>query len=331
MDLRTATPSAAEQVVIERARALFASRPAKAMALLDGDKLLYVEYKAPADSDAYFSGFSVGKTVTAMAVGQALCDGKLALDTTATDLIPELKGKALGAARVRDLLRMASGAAEPNPDSSVWTPEEFQRWRSGDLDLLALVTQDRVARAARGFLSAYQPGEHFSYKQTDPFVLGIMVGRATGVTLDQWLQARVLDPMGAARRGIYQRDRQFNGLADSGFRLRFEDWLRLGVWIQRASKEAGCFGDFVRAAMSRQIANDSTPAARKAGGLFDGYGYLTWVDNVVVPNSAWAVGWGGQRIGWDHASNRMLVLFSNREDWMAEVYALARDWFRLGP
>ena len=109
---------------------------------------------------------------------------------------------------------MASGAAEPNPDSSVWTPEEFKGWHTGELNLLALVTQDRVAKAGRSFLSEHKPGEHFSYKQTDPFVLGIMVSRATGVALNQWMQAKVLDPMGAAQPGIYQQDRQQNGLAD---------------------------------------------------------------------------------------------------------------------
>jgi hypothetical protein len=57
-----------------------------------------------------------------------------------------------------------------------------------------------------------------------------------------------------------------------------------------------------------------------------GYGYLTWTDSVDAPNTAWAWGYGGQRIGWSHDNNRMLIAFSNREDWMPDLATLLRDW-----
>jgi len=41
------------------------------------------------------------------------------------------------------------------------------------------------------------------------------------------------------------------------------------------------------------------------------------------------VGYGGQRIGLDLKSDRMIVVFSNVENWMPEVYELGRDWMRL--
>lgn len=328
--LRTRAPTPAEQAVVERARALLASRPAKALALLDGDAVVYAETNAPADMDSLFFGFSMGKTVTAMAVGQAICAGKLTLETRAEELVPELRGKALGKATVRDLLRMASGAADPNPDTTVWTPEQFREWGRGNLNLVDLVTEDRVAKAARGVSSDYKPGEMFSYKSTDPLLLGIMVSRSTGTPWSQWIQQQILNPMGAAKPGLYVQDRQQNGLADSGLRMRLEDWMRFAVWVKRSSREQGCFGDFVRAALSTQISNGSSPATRKMGKLFAGYGYFTWTENSIVPNTAWASGWGGQRIGWsaDPANPRMLITFSNAENWMPEVYELARDWMR---
>ncbi len=324
--LRNRTPTVAEQALIQRAPALVANRPAKAFALMDGDSVLYTGFNAPADADSVFFGFSMGKTVTAMAVGKAICANKLRLDTQAQQLIAGLNGKALGTATVRDLLRMASGAAEPNPDSSVWTPDQFKEWGRGKLNLLDLVTEDRVSRAARGVFSDYKPGEYFSYKSTDPHVLGIMTSRATGVPWSQWIQEQVLNPMGAARTGLYVQDRQQNGLADSGLRMRLEDWMRFGLWVKRSSAEPGCFGDFVRAATTTQISNGSNPASRKIGKGFGGYGYLTWTENPITPDTAWAVGWGGQRISWHKHSERMVVVFSNVESWMPEVYELVKDW-----
>jgi len=325
--LRQRTPTAAEQQVIDRARQLVANRPAKAFALMDGDAVVYSETKAPADAESVFFGFSMGKTVTAMAVGQAICANKLKLDTKASELVPELAGKAMGTATVHDLLRMASGAADPNPDSSVWTPEQFREWGRGNLNLLDLVFSDRVAKAQRGVFSDYKPGEYFSYKSTDPHLLGIMVSRATNTVWNQWIQERILNPMGAAHPGLYVQDRQQNGLADSGLRMRLDDWMRFAVWVKRSSQQQGCFGDFVRKATTTQISNSS----RKMGKLFGGYGYFTWTENQVVPNTAWASGWGGQRIGWstEPANQRMVITFSNIESWMPDVYEVARAWNAL--
>ena len=326
VQLQKRAPTAAEQAIIDRARALVANRPAKAFALMDGDSVLYSEFKAPADADSVFFGFSMGKTVTAMAVGQAICAGKLKLETKANEVMPELNGKALGNATVRDLLRMASGAADPNPDSSVWTPDQFKEWFRGNLNLVNLVTEDRVANAAKGVFSDFKPGEAFSYKSTDPYVLGIMVSRATGTVWNQWIQEKILNPMGAARSGLYVQDRQQNGLTDSGLRMRMEDWMRFGLWVKRSSKEPGCFGDFVRAATATQISNGSSPSTRKIGKQFGGYGYLTWTENPASPDTTWAMGWGGQRISWHKHSDRMVVVFSNVESWMTDVYPLTKDW-----
>ena len=222
--LNVRAAKAAEQTVINEARALMANRPAKAFALLDGDNVLHTEFKAPADANSLFFGFSMGKTVTAMAVGQAICAGKLSLQTKASELIPKLQGKALGDATVHDLLRMSSGTAQINADSTIWNKEQVQDWRVGLLNLEDLIASDPVTQAARGVFSAYKPGEVFAYKSTDPLTLGIMVSRATNTPWNQWIQEQVLNPMGAAYAGLYVQDRAQNGLADSGF-LQFSDCL----------------------------------------------------------------------------------------------------------
>jgi CubicO group peptidase (beta-lactamase class C family) len=290
LTLRQRAPTVPEQQVIDRVRQLLANRPAKAFALLDGDAVIYSETKSPTDAETLIFGYSVGKTVTAMAVGQAICANKLKLYTKASELVPELTGKALGAATVHDLLRMASGAADPNPDSTVWTYEQFIEWQYGNLSLADLVSSDRVAKAQRGLFFDYKPGEHFSYKSTDPILLGIMVSRATNTVWGQWIQERVLNPMGAAHPAQYAQDYQQNGLADGGLYMRLDDWIRFAVLVKRSSQEKGCFGDFVRKAMATQIRNAGNPDTRKFGRLFDGYGYLIWTENQMVPNTAWAVG-----------------------------------------
>jgi CubicO group peptidase (beta-lactamase class C family) len=331
VELRRREPTAAEQPLVERVKNLMTTRPARAFALVDGDTVVYQQFNAPASEDSVIFGFSMGKTVTAMAVGQAVCAGKLKYDTKAGELIPQLNGKALGNATVRDLLKMASGTWEGNADTSVWSPDQARSWSQGALNLVDLVTDDRVAKAQRGVFSEFKPGETFAYKSTDPHTLAIMTSKATGMSWNQWVQQNVLNPMGMVKVGLYVQDRAQNGLADSGMRMSMDDWIRFALWVKRSSSEPGCFGDFVRDAMRTQIKNGSGPNDRRFGKAFGGYGYFIWTENSAAPNTAWALGWGGQRIGWssDPANKRFIVTFSNVENWQQEASELARDWMRL--
>jgi CubicO group peptidase (beta-lactamase class C family) len=327
--LGTRAPTKGEEAVIALAKNLLASKPAKAIALLDGDRVVFLEYKVPASTDSVFFGASMGKTVTSMIVGKAICSGKLTVDAKAGDVVKELHGTALGNATTRDLLRMASGAAEPFSDSSIMTRADVTEWWAGRLNLVDFVAEDRHSKAARGVFSDFKPGERFVYKSTDSVTLGAMVYRATGQPMSQWFQSSVLDLMGASYGASYAQDPQLNGLADSAVRMRLEDWLRFAVWVRNSSKESGCFGDYVRDAMRTQIANSGTAATRPTGKLFGGYGYQIWTENEVAPDSAWASGYGGQRIGWHQKSERMVVTFSNDESWMADVYDLGRRWMAV--
>lgn len=327
--LKNREPTTAEKPVIDHVQRLMASTSAKVFALMDGDTVVHVQFDASASAESLIFGFSMGKTVTAMGVGQAICADKLKIDTKASDLLPTLAGKALGNATIRDLLRMASGTNGENSDSTIFTAEQGKAWTQGKLNLLEVVSEDRISKAQKGVFSDYIPGEAHNYKSTDPFVAAMMVSKAVGMPWSQWLQEKVLNPMGVANAGLYAQDRQQNGQGASGLYLRLEDWMRFALWVKRSSKEKGCFGDFVRAALSTQIRNGTSPADRKHGQLFAGYGYFTWTENKLAPNTAFASGWGGQRISWHRDSDRMIVVFSGVENWMPELYEVARDWNRI--
>ena len=95
-DLYRRAPKLRKQAVIEKASALLGSRSAKAIALVDGDDGFYSDFKALANATSLFFGYFMGKTVTSMTAGKAICERKLSFDTKAVDLLPELKGEDLG-------------------------------------------------------------------------------------------------------------------------------------------------------------------------------------------------------------------------------------------
>jgi CubicO group peptidase (beta-lactamase class C family) len=315
-------PSDAEKPVVQKARALFASRPAKAIALIDGHDIVYKDAKAPVTDDSYLFSFSMGKTITSMAVGKAICAGKLTLATRADQLIPELKGKDLGAATVSDLLKMASGTTGGESDATMFTRDQNKLWGEGRLNLLDTIAEDRLSRAKSGMFSSYKPGELFWYKSTDPVTLGIMVGNAIGERFSKWTTENVLQAAGISRPVIIGEDKFGHTQADGNYRMVLDDWIRFAMWVKDSSKEKGCFGDYVRQATSTQIEN----VQKNAGKSFDGYGFLAWTNARNAPNTFWAVGYGGQRIGWSILSDRSIVVFSNSEEWIVSIYEILEEW-----
>jgi CubicO group peptidase (beta-lactamase class C family) len=181
---------------------------------------------------------------------------------------------------------------------------------------------------AKGFFGELKPGDRFSYKSTDPALLGIMLRRATKMPYGAWLQKVMFDAMGTEGGGLVEQDTEGHGLTSAGVRLSLADWQRFALWVQRMSREPGCIGDYTRAAMSSQIDNPGAPGQRKFGGLFDSYGYFFWVRNRIAPSTTFASGLGGQRISWHEGSNRMTVFFSTEESWMQELYEVVREWNR---
>lgn len=319
-------PSLAEKPIVEKAIQLLETSSAKGMALIDGNNVVWVGYKEPSNERSRFLTMSVGKTVASMAAGKAICAGKFSLNSITQDIVPELKGTDLGKATVRDLLMMASGTWEGNVDSTITTNKQNSDMDSGQLSTIDVLKTTQVSSAHKNlFGSARLPGEVFAYRSTDPLVLGVMINKATGTTYAKWVEQQVLLPAGIETSGIIGQDKFGYGASGGNVRLTLKDWIRFALWVKQNEGTQGCFGDYVREASKTQIANRS----KRAGKLFDGYGYLIWTENVRLRDSYWAVGHGGQRIGWNHKNNRMLIAFSNIENYMDDLYWLYRDWVNV--
>lgn len=204
----------------------------------------------------------------------------------------------------------------------MFTPTQNKLWGEGRLNLLDTIVEDRLSRAKRGVFSPYKPGDLFWYKSTDPVTLGIMVGNATGIPFSKWATENVLQAAGIEKPVIIGEDKFGHAQADGNYRMVMSDWIRFAMWVKDSSRADGCFGDYVRQATSSQIKN----VKKNAGKLFDGYGFLTWTDSKLAPGTFWAVGYGGQRIGWSAENAKAIVIFSNTEDWIADLMELNETW-----
>lgn len=172
-----------------------------------------VASRDPVERDTIFRIFSMTKPVTAAAVMILVDDGTLRLDDPLSKYVPELadlrvcagqEGGAIATTpaqpvRVRDLLTHTAGFSywfqQGSPVASLYDTElgagRFEAWRFdpkyGGLEGLAK-SMSRVPLVG-------QPGERWHYSMALE-VAGMVVERASGKTLDVFMQERIFVPLG---------------------------------------------------------------------------------------------------------------------------------------
>lgn len=217
-----------------------------------------VATRTPLQRDSIVRIYSMSKIVTTVAVLLCLEDGKLLLSDPVEKYLPALAHRkvltggtadapvlvdAVRPVTVRDLLTHTAGFYYDAPWSADPLPIELMKrarvWEARDLD-------DFVARLARLPLHE-QPGTRFRYG-VNVDVLGAVVEKVSGQSLDRFLQERIFGPL---------------GLRDTGFWVPEEKRSRLAVVHQRAAA-----GRLEPAPLFP--GTDATPA----GGLLSGGGGL---------------------------------------------------------
>ncbi len=204
--------------------------------------------------------YSVSKSFTSTALGFAVAEGRLSLDDTVVQHFPELDPGAFGprarAITVEQLARMATGHRE---------------------DTLEPMVRADEAEPVRGFLGIEPeaaPGSVFLYNNGATYVLGAIVQERTGLSLTEYLQPRLFDPLGVppphwdTLRGRRQ-------MGYSGLHLTSEQLARFGLLYLQQGRWAGSQvlppGWVAQATrLQTPTPNEPEPDWRR------GYGYQFW-------------------------------------------------------
>jgi CubicO group peptidase (beta-lactamase class C family) len=308
--------SPAEQKIVSKAESMFNRNSTKAMVLVDDGKIIFEKFVSPVNKDVRLMSFSMQKTITAMAVGKAICENKLKMSDTVGEIIPELKDKDISVVTVKELLTMTSGSySEGDFDkNSFGSNEQLAQLRKGEISYLDLIKSSPAGSFQKtSFGRTRKPGEVFSYHGTDPILAGIMVGRATGGTYAQYVTDNILTPAGITSYAVLGVDHFGYAMAHGSLRMKLDDWVKLAVWIKNSESSNDCFGNFVKEATSKQVSNNSDVAPD-----YYGYGYFTWTNNKYASSTFWALGYGGQNIAWSKTNSKIMLLFSTKDNYNRE-------------
>ena len=274
-----------------------------ALLVLRDGKIVFEDYRNRMDAATPHIGFSMTKTITAMLIGQALDRGEIAsLDDPVSRYLPALVDGAYGKASLRDLLEMRSGAGIEERYDFGENPSLAARIH----ETAILRNEARFADFAVGIGQRSEPGSQFNYATLDTAVLGRVLEEATGRKLEDLMEERIWQPLGAEAGGHFLADgpvgegRALNGM---GFNAVLRDWGRLGQMLLDEGKVGN---DQVLPAGWVAQMSAMKPTGMPEGAGFPGYGFQTWqVDN--EPGAYAAVGLAGQFV-YVHPESRTVIV-----------------------
>jgi CubicO group peptidase (beta-lactamase class C family) len=231
-------------------------------------RLIYERYFADGGPDLLNDTRSATKSITSLAVGAAIRDGKIPSTSAPAfgflaDLAPFRSDTPLkGEITVEDLLTMSSAlACDDNVDASPGNEDkmhEQQRWARWAVDL---PTKQDYQRDVTG----HGP---FSYCTAGVFLLGQILQRATRVPVDQYIEQTILQPLGISK-WEWPRSPTGEVMTGGGLRLRSRDLAKIGWMLVNgghSGRDSIVPAEWVSAATTVHVKPNPE----------QGYGYLFW-------------------------------------------------------
>ena len=253
--------------------------------------------------------WSVTKSVTSLAVGIALDEGRFQLTDRLSALFPEAfaaAGDQLRQVTIRDLLCMGVGHDRCPVERLLNAGREVR-------DIFGLFLAEPIV---------YAPGTRFRYNNTATYMLSRVITATSGESLLDYCDRRIFQPMGIARP---RWDTDENGfcLGFSGLHLTASELSALGQLVLdggvcqgRALVPAG----YLREATRLQISTADFNRFFATADHRQGYGYQFWMNS--YPGSYRMDGMYGQYVVMLPDLDAVVTFVSAEPEKMADILAL---------
>ena len=192
-----------------------------ALLVIQDGSVRFEEYFLTGGRDVNWLSMSVAKSFTSTLIGIAYDEGLIRnLNDPITDYVPELAGSAYDGVAIVDILEMSSGAAwnedYADPDSDVMRMGKIMGI-GGSLDTFTASIKPQRA-----------PGTYNKYNSADTQALGMLVSRATGRSLTEYMQEKLWAPLGAESDAYWMIDDFDVEMAFAGLNATARDYAKIG-------------------------------------------------------------------------------------------------------
>lgn len=181
-------------------------------------------------SEDYFLGntqttqnisWSMAKSFISALVGIAVDKGQITSIEQAVDVYaPQLEGSGYEGVRIKDVLQMSSGIAFNEDYGDFYS--DINRWGR---DFAVGNSQDAFAASLN---RGVKPGTKNLYVSIDTHVLSMVLNRATGLSITEYMQENFYDPAGMEHDGYWIADGTNAEMALGGLNLTLRDFAKIG-------------------------------------------------------------------------------------------------------
>lgn len=227
--------------------------------VLRGGKVALECYRAPYNHDTPHTMYSVSKSFTSVAIGFAIDEGLLSLDTKVIDLFPEYRPK------------------KPDPRLEAMTVFHLLTMTAGkDVSIMSDKTKGNWVRDFFRAKWAFAPGEGWKYISENTYLCCAILYRLTGQHVLDYLQPRLLAPLGITRRPFWESDPDGLEAGGWGLFITTEELARFMLCIAQKGVYAGqqvIPAWYAEQAGAKQVENERPDALADSHW---GYGFFFW-------------------------------------------------------
>lgn len=222
--------------------AILADNYTDGLLVLKDRRVVFERYYNGNDRDHQHIWFSATKSLTSSVAGILIAQGKIDLDASPADYIPELKGSGFERVTIQNVLNHSSSIDfkenYTDPDS------DFLKYYGPALGL-GYVPGARDAQpgeteiyGVHDFLSKFvrpeaaeTPGDVFDYNSANSDVLGWVIARVSGMPYAEFVWRNLWSRIGAEHDAYVIVDRALQGVATGGMNTTLRDAARFGAMI----------------------------------------------------------------------------------------------------
>jgi CubicO group peptidase (beta-lactamase class C family) len=252
-----------------------ARRRVTGLLILKDGRIVFERYQYDRNESSRFLSQSMAKSVTSLLVGVAIAEGRIqSVDDLVRRYIPALEGHPYGETSIRHLLQMSSGVKFSEVYSGTDDVATLARLSAGNLGPGGLSVLEPFCKNER--LNA--AGTKFAYASVETEVLGFVLRAAAGVSLADYLSAKIWEPMGAEADASWIVDASGQEAAYCCLGATLRDYGRLGLLL--ANDGVAQARQVVPRSWIREATQTTPGYPHLRPGVatpYFGYGYQFWV------------------------------------------------------
>lgn len=245
-----------------------------ALLVLHKGKVRHESYFMSGGKNIPWISWSVAKSFISALIGIAIDEKKIgSVDDKMSDYVTSFRGSAYENVRIEDVLQMSSGAkwnedySDPNSDVN----------RLGAVMAGMMSLEEFVA----SIQAAVEPGTVCQYNSADTQALGILLKYATGQSVTEYMQEKLISPLGMECESHWLIDKVGMELVLGGLNMTARDFAKFGELYRnngRVGDKQIVPEDWVKRSVTSSASHLQPEKVLVGGHPFPfGYGYQWWI------------------------------------------------------